>query len=147
MFSQIGPKIREIITFQVLRFSGFGPKKQHFLVLGKSVEIFFRQYWFLSEKKKSGERTFALFILFANSRLKIVVFLYISLLTLLPPLQKKTTIFNLDLAKNGFRLRKNSFAPLFNYFFLIKISIAEKKIQPICPEPKNVVFWAEARKA
>ena len=74
---------------------------------------------------------------------KFVVFSYISLLTLLPPLQLSIVISQktaIDRAK--------IFSPLFFiYFFLQEKVLAKKKFLTLCPELNNVVFWAEARKA
>ena len=44
--------------------------------------------------------------------------------------------------------RAKIFSPLFfiNFFLQEKV-LAKKKFKTLCPELKNVVFWAEARKA
>ena len=80
---------------------------------------------------------------FDESRLKIVVFSYISLLTLLPPLQFSILIYQktaIDRAK--------ILSPLFFInFFLIRNSIAKKNFSTILPRTEKCHFWGQSPKS
>ena len=109
------------MKFQSLLLFGFGQKTDIFSVLGILAEFFIQTKCYLVQKnqKKILVKKFLLYLqpFFQNSRLKVLVFSYISLLTQLPPLNFQ--IVNTEKTATD---RAKIFSPIFFFrFFHIRL--------------------------
>ena len=75
--------------------------------------------------------------------MKILVFSYISLLTLLPPLQFSILIYQ----KTAIDRAKILSPLVFINFFWKETALPKKNFQPFCPERKKCHFWGRSPKS